>query len=63
MNTASNLRHLRNTKLITLQYLADSVGISKERVASYEQGRALPRLMYCFYSAIILSYHWMHSSE
>ena len=41
---ALNLRHLRQTKNMTLQFLADTIGISKERLASYEQGRCEPQL-------------------
>jgi transcriptional regulator with XRE-family HTH domain len=39
---AQNIRHLRALKKLTLQVLADNLGISKERLASYEQGRAEP---------------------
>ena len=39
---ANNIKHLRAQKKQTLQQLADSLGISKERLASYEQGRAMP---------------------
>jgi transcriptional regulator with XRE-family HTH domain len=41
---ASNIRHLRALKKLTLQALADDLGISKERLASYEQGRAEPHI-------------------
>ncbi|MGP8217396.1 MAG: XRE family transcriptional regulator [Bacteroidia bacterium] len=41
---ASNIRHLRGLKKLTMQQLADSLGITKERLASYEQGRAEPSI-------------------
>jgi transcriptional regulator with XRE-family HTH domain len=41
---ADNLRYLRALKKLTIQQLADNLGIKKDRVASYEQGRAEPPL-------------------
>ena len=43
---------------MTMQYLADTLGISKERLASYEQGRAEPPvdmlIVFCDYFRISL---------
>ncbi len=41
---SGNIKHLRGIKKITLQQMADTLGISKERLASYEQGRAEPSI-------------------
>ncbi len=40
--TANNIRRLRALKKFTTQQLADSLGITKERLASYEQDRSEP---------------------
>ena len=39
---ASNIRHLREQKKQTQEYFANELNISRERVASYEQGRSSP---------------------
>ncbi len=42
--TANNIRRLRALKKFTLQELADALGITKERLASYEQDRSEPSI-------------------
>ncbi len=39
---ANNIKHLRELKKLTQEYFASELGISRERVASYEQGRSSP---------------------
>ena len=39
---ANNIKHLRELKKQTQEYFASELGISRERVASYEQGRSSP---------------------
>lgn len=39
---SNNIRHLRELKKQTQEYFASELGISRERVASYEQGRSSP---------------------
>lgn len=39
---ANNIKHLRELKNLTQEYFASELNISRERVASYEQGRSSP---------------------
>lgn len=39
---ASNIKHLRELKNLTQEYFAEELNISRERIASYEQGRSSP---------------------
>ena len=39
---ANNIKHLRELKKQTQEYFANELNISRERVASYEQGRSSP---------------------
>ncbi len=39
---ANNIKHLRELKKQTQEYFASELNISRERVASYEQGRSSP---------------------
>lgn len=39
---ANNIKHLRELKNLTQEYFANELDISRERVASYEQGRSSP---------------------
>ncbi|MCF6224042.1 MAG: helix-turn-helix domain-containing protein [Flavobacteriaceae bacterium] len=39
---ANNIKHLRELKHLTQEYFANELDISRERVASYEQGRSSP---------------------
>jgi len=39
---ANNIKHLREIKHLTQEYFANELDISRERIASYEQGRSSP---------------------
>ena len=39
---ANNIKHLRELKNHTQEFFANELDISRERVASYEQGRSSP---------------------
>lgn len=39
---ANNIKHLRELKNLTQEYFANELNITRERVASYEQGRSSP---------------------
>jgi len=39
---ANNIKHLRELKNLTQEYFASELNISRERIASYEQGRSSP---------------------
>jgi transcriptional regulator with XRE-family HTH domain len=39
---ANNIKHLRELRNLTQEYFASELNISRERVASYEQGRSSP---------------------
>ena len=39
---ANNIKHLRELKNHTQEFFANELNISRERVASYEQGRSSP---------------------
>ncbi|MCP4884691.1 MAG: helix-turn-helix transcriptional regulator, partial [Flavobacteriales bacterium] len=39
---ANNIKHLRELKKHTQEFFANELNISRERVASYEQGRSSP---------------------
>jgi transcriptional regulator with XRE-family HTH domain len=41
---ASNIRHLRKSKGLTQDELADKIGVNRAMIGSYEEGRAVPKL-------------------
>jgi transcriptional regulator with XRE-family HTH domain len=41
---AKNLKHLRKTKELTQDQLANNIGVNRAMIGSYEEGRATPKL-------------------
>lgn len=39
-----NIRHLRKTRNLTQEQLADKIGVNRAMIGSYEEGRAVPKL-------------------
>lgn len=46
-NIATNLRHLRKMKRLTLEELAEKVGVSRQAAAKWENGDTLPDILKC----------------
>ena len=40
----NNIRHLRKTRGLTQDQLADKIGVNRAMIGSYEEGRAVPKL-------------------
>jgi len=40
----TNLKHLRKTKGLTQDQLADKIGVNRAMIGSYEEGRAIPKI-------------------
>jgi transcriptional regulator with XRE-family HTH domain len=41
---ASNIKHLRKSRNLTQDQLADKIGVNRAMIGSYEEGRAIPKL-------------------
>ena len=41
---AKNLKHLRQSKKLSQEMLAEDLGVTRSRISSYEEGRAAPSI-------------------
>lgn len=44
---ASNIKYFRDRKYWTLEELAEKVGVSRQALAKWEQGKSLPDVVNC----------------